>query len=739
MKTNKRKGIIATLISLIGLSLASLSFSFSWFMSANDHLDIKETKGGIITQYFHCGDGSENNPFVITRPVHLYNMTELYDKLPGFATENYHFQLGYDLEDNGKLEFYNYDDNGKIIEDSYSDSLNMNYYESLRPIGSEEKPFGGVFDGSNLTINNLNISGKGISDIGVFGYVNENAEIKDLYIDNLEIDTAGSVNNAHSEHNNAYVGYIAGHIDDANCFSNTYVNNCEIKGQSVLTKNDWGYFGKCENAASIEAFINRANGQGEEEGQGGSFNSKKYNDWFYEQGTSNQFYNTYLGRNGYSSSGFNQKTVTGSGGYAINFSTSSTSSPETNHVVNRLRAGSYVPFKFEDDGKTRTAKSNTGYLVGSDLSGVNASPKISSYKMGNIGNAITNTAYASYSDGYKANGVVYDNNKLEVLTYHNGSWVRIKDDYNANNNSTNSKIRNYAKNDNTTYTALGFLKYKASRDFLGETLSEGSMIHGIHFDNNEISMSNLFTIPAGTARVNRIEYDTTYEVPKGSINFSMKERSIINFFAGTYTSSNITSMNFFSIHQVFRNGGDITNIKKIAAIYTDTTNANNYVYRYSDGSYSNGTRGELVFDVAAILEGASPVNNMMYYFEVPVNAGEYAMGIAPGATQGAYMIYLDLAANAGESEEDILIDDFKSVEYRSTPDIAENSILLITYELLGEQSLEISVSFSGTTYTIVANSDNDVIIYITTLSEDYSYYYNGVQLPSLIQTHTLST
>ena len=92
MKTNKRKGIIATLIGLIGLSLTGLSLTFSWFMSANDRLDIRETGGGVITQYFHCGDGSDNDPFVITRPVHLYNMTELYDKLPGFATENYHFQ-----------------------------------------------------------------------------------------------------------------------------------------------------------------------------------------------------------------------------------------------------------------------------------------------------------------------------------------------------------------------------------------------------------------------------------------------------------------------------------------------------------------------------------------------------------------------------------------------------------------------------------------------------------------------
>jgi hypothetical protein len=38
-------------------------------------------------------------------------------------------------------------------------------------------------------------------------------------------------------------------------------------------------------------------------------------------------------------------------------------------------------------------------------------------------------------------------------------------------------------------------------------------------------------------------------------------------------------------------------------------------------------------------------NNKAYYFEVPVNEGEYAIGSTKGKT-GAYLIYLDLAANA---------------------------------------------------------------------------------------------
>ncbi|MBR5448957.1 MAG: hypothetical protein IKV43_03125 [Clostridia bacterium] len=44
-------------------------------------------------------------------------------------------------------------------------------------------------------------------------------------------------------------------------------------------------------------------------------------------------------------------------------------------------------------------------------------------------------------------------------------------------------------------------------------------------------------------------------------------------------------------------------------------------------------------------------NNRSYYFEIPVNAGEYALGSTQGET-GAYLVYLDLAANAQLVERD---------------------------------------------------------------------------------------
>ena len=268
------------LLSAATAALVAASFTFSWLSGAVTDVEMDGLHGGIISQYFHCGSGTEQDPYVITKPVHLYNLTMLYENLDGFAEQKNHFQLGYNLDGNDGLEFYSYNDEG-IYQNGYSARLNMGYYDAFVPIGSAEKPFSGVFDGSGLILDNLNVSGSGVSDIGVFGFVTDEAKIKNLYIDNLTIDVSGAVTNAHAAHSHACVGYIAGHIEDASCVTETYVNNCEITGKSVLTKNDWGYFGKCDNAASIEMFINKANsGQGDD--WGGSLDFKAFNQRIYD-------------------------------------------------------------------------------------------------------------------------------------------------------------------------------------------------------------------------------------------------------------------------------------------------------------------------------------------------------------------------------------------------------------------------------------------------------------------------
>lgn len=700
-------------ISILTILILSFTITFGWLTFQNAvPLNLN---GSVLTNYFYCGTGAENDPYVITKPVHLYNLTMLYQNLDGFDDETLYFEIGYDLDNDGDLELQN-----------NAAALDMGSYTDFLPIGTVDHPFNAIFNGNNFVVENLTVKGINESDIGIFGYVSADAIITNVYFENLEIDlTTCSPNNAatslsHTAHDETicYVGYIAGHIETAASFSNVYVNDCEILGSASKFQSDWGLFGYCEDAADIEDFI-AASGGGNDNNWGGSFNSRDYTALGYSIRPT--------------SSGIHTKQETGAGGYTMSFSASSKSNPDTAGVIYRLRDGSYIPLKFGQDGKA--ALSNTGYLVGSNVgTGVNASPKIASYRLVNIGNALSNTAYTNLADTYsttKTANISYDDSKLEVLTYYNGNWVRIKDNHNANNNSTNAQIRNYTRTDLET---LNFVKYTESRNALQEHLEGQSFIHGIHFDNNQVSASNLLTIPANVARVNGTQYTTTYQVPKGSINFSLKEHGIINFFAGTYNSSNV-NLNFFSLYEVSRNGGTITGIKEIVEIFEDANDDKKVIYKYSDNTYSSGTRGASLFNVNTILKGNAPVKNMLYYFEVPVNGGEYAMGVA-GSTQGAYMIYLDLCANGNTTVG--AVDSFEWLEYRSYPDTCPLNMLLLRFKQMGELDISIKVYYDklNSCYNITTNQS--ILIEVIILNEDVSYKFNNVIIPSVIGVYDRS-
>ena len=841
----KRKGIIATLVSTIGLSLASLSLSYAWFRAANDRLDIQETKGGVITQYFHCGDGSENDPFVITRPVHLFNMTELYDKLPGFSEENYYFQLGYDLDEDGDLEFYAYDDSG-VYQETYSDSLNMNYYESLRPIGSEENAFGGHFDGSSLTISNLNISGLGVSDIGVFGYVTKDAEIKDLYLDNLNVDVTDAVADAHDSHDtNAYVGYIAGHVENARAFTNTYVNHCNISGNSVLTKNDWGYFGKCDNAATLEEFVMRASG--ENAGWGGSVNMHKMYDRLYaiaDDATTNNNYafekdivtrpdGTTFERdalNGYAYTYRSQKE-----GSFVFTRYSANAGPLSNYMY--LNGGTrYHQIKQTETTHTGGQKiSYNGHHFG--VNGTSIADVDTTWEWQNnylsiyIGDEhyylthnltlstttqetwtknssrfyyttsswfTTTYHYLTYNNGWVINTTTSRNNATQ-LTWTTGTYTRIDEssngsdylDYTGTNvtyfplitnpdsyevarkntgyviggsedNTTNAypdktgdiRVSKYSTSDinrsyssgnlTTVYTinsslqttqinANDYVKYNESKTEFLDMITDGN-IYGLHFMPANINQNHLVT--ADYTLING-EEKTNYKMPASSIDFNVIEKGCINFFAGTYFSGNNS---FFSLHHIERDANDeITSINEIAEIYESSDESKDYIYKYTNGSYTSSLTSDysLVFSTNRIKRQSNVTTNAVYYFEIPVNAGEFALGSVNGGT-GAYLMYLDIATNGGIDQQ-ANVDTFGSVEYRSTPDVAENSILLITYEQQANQTINLEVAYneSDKRYN-VTYSGTLTSITITVLSTDYKVYYNGNLLEQAIKSHTFS-
>lgn len=309
--TKKNKWL--ALIALVVLAAAVFSVTFAWLAGSNI---IKSTvdKGSILTSYFHTGDGSEGNPFVITRPLHFYNMIYLYQRLEGFADEGYYFQLGYQLlydEDDAEPDenyyFYRYGDDGKIVPGQYSSVLNMAYYNddegmggALLPIGTSDVPFLGTFDGKGLTVANLHITGSetigndtlATSDIGIFGYVDEGATVKNTYFNGVTIDLSGLDPTSTTEDDThdathhdedkdgtpdlSYVGFLAGHIKTSSIVQHVYLNDCRVIGGDAA-RSGYGFFGCVEKADgtlvdSLGSEVATLRGGGDNAGFGGSMN-----------------------------------------------------------------------------------------------------------------------------------------------------------------------------------------------------------------------------------------------------------------------------------------------------------------------------------------------------------------------------------------------------------------------------------------------------------------------------------
>lgn len=209
----------------------------------------------------------------------------------------------------------------------------------------------------------------------------------------------------------------------------------------------------------------------------------------------------------------------------------------------------------------------------------------------------------------------------------------------------NRKILTIGANGQQILTQYGidrFYKYQTAKSQLQETLDAGNgNIYGLHFMNAEISKNHLVTLPSAT--INGQTY-TNYTVPEDCINFTLRSQGYINFFAGSYFSGSDVQC-FFSLHQIFRNEqNEITEIKEIKEIYKNTDGT--YTYRYNgENAPSSGTK---VFDTAWLTDPSNIIANRVYYFEIPVNEGEYALGSVAGKN-GAYLLYLDISTHQGDS------------------------------------------------------------------------------------------
>lgn len=292
-----------------------------------------------------------------------------------------------------------------------------------------------------------------------------------------------------------------------------------------------------------------------------------------------------------------------------------------------------------------------------------------------------------------------------------------------------------------------YAKYNDSKTALKKILQsstsqqQNNYIFGLHFMNAKIGMADKFGheiyIPEAT-----INGDTyyNYQVPCDCIDFNLKDKGYINFFAGTYYWNSLTDRNnsFFALYDIFRNPNDITkltNIREISKVYKTTASGHegySYVYEYNDNQidrysvpfkfvsqggvrtkvnlddtpYDENNRtttskpseySTVAFDTSTIKkEQTRLIQDAAYYFEIPVNDGEYALGSVDGAV-GAYLMYLDIGANAEQIERTIFTQKYEidtdKFEYPNGVAIIETTTS--TVSAINSVSVSLDPGFSG--------------------------------------------
>lgn len=188
-----KKGLFALYISTISTLVSTIALSVGMTIA----LYQKSVKGNgtygevSLRSYYESGSGTEEDPFIITRPRHLYNLSRLQGL--GLYGEKTYFQLGkVDLggvDSNGVPMCYA--DDSSTVKKPYLDMSGSDRDTNpINAIGSEALPFYGEFDGQNVEIKNLKVYANP-EDAGLFGYTAHSSSVHNLFLSNVEINALG--------------------------------------------------------------------------------------------------------------------------------------------------------------------------------------------------------------------------------------------------------------------------------------------------------------------------------------------------------------------------------------------------------------------------------------------------------------------------------------------------------------------------------------------------------------------
>ena len=133
--------IVKAVISVLASGLFLSAATFCWFINENE-INFPASFGSTKTAYFAGGDGTEENPYQINSPVHLYNLAWL--QYFGYFNLN-------PEQNNGAAQSH------FVL----TDNVDMSGFGSaIPPIGTAQFPFIGSFNGNDKTISGVTVSDK---------------------------------------------------------------------------------------------------------------------------------------------------------------------------------------------------------------------------------------------------------------------------------------------------------------------------------------------------------------------------------------------------------------------------------------------------------------------------------------------------------------------------------------------------------------------------------------------------
>ena len=132
----KKVAIILNSLAIVLVFACTIALSFAWYTNSND-IDVS-LQGGSAGGYFRGGSGTATDPYEIANSRHMYNSAWLQNN-------------GKCNSDDGPIyfELVNADGNNGVID---MGSI------VIPPIGNDEYPFSGIFNGNGCSISNLVVS-----------------------------------------------------------------------------------------------------------------------------------------------------------------------------------------------------------------------------------------------------------------------------------------------------------------------------------------------------------------------------------------------------------------------------------------------------------------------------------------------------------------------------------------------------------------------------------------------------